>query len=340
MTRVVRLVTTVVLVLIAAAALGWVVSRAWAATRPLPEVLQGQMEARQVNASFKIGGRVRQVTVREGDRVERGQPLAELASPEIDARLTQARAAEEGARALRDKADAGAREEETRQAYATWQRARAATDIADKTFARLDRLQRDGVVPAQRRDEAEAQLKAATQAEETAKAVYDMAVAGAREEDKRAARAGVQRAAGAVNEVQAFAVERTLSAPVAGEVLRRTVEPGELVGPGSPVVTIVELADTWAVFQVREDRLNGVQPGDRFEARVPALGSARVGFVVSYVAAEADFATARPTNLQGGFDLRTFEVRARPVSPVERLRPGMSVLVDGGVLAAASPSRP
>lgn len=336
MMRVVRWGVGIAAGVAAVALLVWVVRLAWDASRPLPEVLQGQVEATQATVSAKLAGRVERLDVAEGHRVRKGQVVGALSVPEIDARLAQADAATEAARAQADRADAGARQEEIRQAEAMWRRARAATDLAEKTWARVERLHADGVVPAQRRDEAQANLQASRDAEAAAKAAYDMAVEGARSEDKRAARAGVARAKAATSEIAAFAAERLLAAPIGGEVARRVAEPGELVGAGAPILTIVDLDDAWVVFQVREDRLDGVQPGHRFAARVPALSGRVVELEITYVAALADFATTRPTNLQGGFDLRTFEVRARPVSPVPALRPGMSVLVDGGRLTTAA----
>jgi len=184
------------------------------------------------------------------------------------------------------------------------------------------------VLPAQRRDEAEAQLKTARDAEEAAKAGYDMAVGGARTEDKDAAQALVARADGAISEVEAFLAETRLAAPLAGEVYRRNVEVGELVGPGYPIVTIVDLTDVWVTFNLREDRLAGISMGQVLRGRVPALGGREVELKVDFIAAQGDFATWRATNAQGGFDLKTFEVRARPTSPVAGLRPGMSVVVE------------
>lgn len=340
MRRVARWTVVCLALAVAGGLLTWVGVTTWRETRPAPERLQGQVEATQATVSAKIAARIQELHVREGERVSRGQVVGRLVSPELDARLAQAAAATSAARAQEDKANAGARQEEIRQAEALWKRARTATALAEQTFGRIERLHRDGVVPAQRRDEAEASLNASREAEAAARAVYDLAVAGARGEDRQFARAGVERARAAVDEVRAFEAELTLVAPASGEVLRKLAEPGELVAAGAPIMTIVDLDDAWAVFQLREDRLNGVGPGHRFRARVPALGGQEAEFEVSYVAAQADFATARPTNLQGGFDVKTFEVRARPVTPLPSLRPGMSVIVDGPVLVTGPADRP
>jgi HlyD family secretion protein len=293
---------------------------------PPPEVLQGQVDGTSVDVASKVGARVLAIAVKEGQRVKRGDVLVTLDIPEARARMAQAEAARDAAQSLEDKARRGARDEEIRQAEASWQRSQVAVALAEKTFGRVDRLSKDGVVPAQRRDEAEAALASARDVERAARAAYDLALSGARDEDKRAAAAQVARARGAVAEVEAALAESTLLAPVDGEVTAVNVSAGELVGPGAPLVSVLDSADLWATFHVREDRLAGLRVDDRFTARVPALDRADVGFGVFYIAAEASYATWRSTNAQGGFDLKTFEVRARPVSPVPSLRPGMSVI--------------
>lgn len=295
--------------------------------RPAPETLQGEADATKVDVAAKVAGRLATIEVREGDSVRRGDLVATLESPEIRARLDQAEAARAGAVAQREKADSGAREQEVRAAKSQWDRARHAADLAEVTFGRLDRLARDGVVPNQRRDEAEAQWRTSRDAAEAARAMYDLALAGARREDRDSAAALVSRAEGAVDEVQAYLDETKVAAPAAGEVYRRNVEPGEIVPAGFPIVTLVDLTDLWVTFQVREDLLERLKMGATLPARFPALGNVEVALTVSFVAPQGDFATWRATSAQGGFDLKTFEVRARPARPVPGLRPGMSAVV-------------
>lgn len=296
-------------------------------SRPGPETLQGEADATKVDVAAKVAGRIATILVKEGDSVRKGDPVATIESPEIRAKLDQAEAARAGAVAQRDKADRGAREEEVRAARSQFDRARHAAELAEVTFGRLERLARDGVVPRQRRDEAEAQWKTSRDAAEAARAVWDMAVAGARSEDRASAAAMVTRATGAVDEVKAWLDETSVAAPAAGEVYRRNVEPGEVVPAGFPIVTLVDLADVWVTFQVREDRLARLRMGATVPARFPALGDGEVPLTVSFVAPQGDFATWRATSAQGGFDLKTFEVRARPAKPVAGLRPGMSAVV-------------
>lgn len=323
------------LVLAAGAVVALVVGGRWLLTPPPtpPDILQGEVDATQVDVASKIAARVSTVDVQVGQRIARGSRVITLDSPEARARLAQAEAARAAAQSLEDKARHGARQEEIRQAEAMWRRAADAVDYAETTFARLDRLEKSGVVPKQRRDEAEAGVKSARGAAAAARAAYDMALAGARVEDTRAAAAQVARAKGAIAEVEAALADTTLSAPIDGEIVARHVEPGELVGPGAPLVSILDTRDLWVTFHVREDRLAGVKIGDTIRARVPALSNGEMTFTVSRIAGEADYATWRSTSAQGGFDLKTFEVRATPGGDTTALRPGMSVIVTGALVA-------
>ena len=292
-----------------------------------PLVIQGEVDATDVSVAAKIPGRVAQLLVQEGQSVARGDLVAILESPELDAKLAQASAAARAAEAQQQKAEHGARTEEIRAAYNQWQTAMAAAELATKTFNRVDRLHADGVLPTQKRDEAEAGRKAARETAEAARAIYDMALAGARREDRRAAAALLAQANGVVSEVEAIRKETRLRSPIAGEVALRVVEDGEVVSAGFPLVKIVDLNDPWVVFHLREDLLADIRIGSRLTARIPALADRSVTLAVDYIAPMGDFAAWRATRAQGDFDLKTFEVRARPTSPVDGLRPGMSAVV-------------
>ncbi|HYD51169.1 MAG TPA: efflux RND transporter periplasmic adaptor subunit, partial [Gemmatimonadaceae bacterium] len=300
---------------------------AWLATRPEPELLQGQVEARRVNVAAKIAGRVDSLLAAEGDAVDAGALLVVLRSPELEAKAQQTEALVAAAVAQERKAAHGARSQEIVAARAGWQRAVEAERLAETTYRRLQQLFDEGVVAAQRRDEAETQRNAARLATQTARAQLDLALAGARTEDRSAAEALVRQARGGRAEVRAFEQETRLTAPVAGEVAQRMAERGEIVAAGMPILTIVDLSDAWVTFNLREDRLARVGIDSTLSVIVPALGGRVVPVRVSYIAPAGDFATWRATGESGGFDLRTFEVRARPARRVAGLRPGMSVLL-------------
>ena len=286
--------------------------------------LQGQMDAQEVNVSSKVAGRVGQVNVKLGDTVSQGQLLFQLTSPEVDAKVAQATAAAQAADAVAQKAQAGARPEEVRAAKANWQRAQTGAAIAKTTYDRVNNMFAEGVIARQKRDEAEAQWRAAEQQAQAARAQYDMANAGARPEDKNAASAQARQVGAVLTEAQVALAETRIAAPVAGQVSKIQIQPGELAPQGFPLMTLVNLADAWAVLQVREDEMAAFAMGSTHTANVPALKQ-QLTFKVSSVAVMPDFATWRAAR-PGGTDLRTFEIRLRPAIRVEGLRPGMSVL--------------
>jgi HlyD family secretion protein len=298
------------------------------ARQPVQAFFQGEVEAREIQVSAKLPGRVEQVAVRLGDRVEPGDLLFSIDSPEVVAKQNQAEAAREAASALQKKVETGAREQEISAAEQQVRQAEAGMRLAAVTFERIQRLYEDGVLPAQRRDEAEAHFKAAQAIEAAARAMLDMAREGARHEDIEAAIAQTRRAAAAVAEVDAFVRETKIYAPRAGEVASVLIETGELAPAGFPIIKLVDLEDIWVVLQIREDDLADLPVGKRFKGRVPALRGAEFEFEVTWMAPLGAFATWRATGLSSGFDLKTFEVHARPRQPIPGLRPGMSVLVD------------
>ena len=306
---------------------GLVVGLTWYLQEPEVEFIQGEVDATQVNLAVKIAGRVSEVLVKEGEYVEKGAVLLNLDSPEINAKLRQASSAQKAASAQRDKAYAGARSQEVEAAMNLWIQAREAAELAEKTYRRINNLYADGIVPGQRRDEIEAKWKAAEAAAAAARSQYDMALEGAREEDRTAASALVDQAQGAVTEVESYLEETRLESPLAGEVIHLLADPGEVVNAGYPVVTILDLEDIWVTFNIREDNLAGMRMGEVFPVSVPALGNKEFEVEISYISALGDYATWRATSASGGFDLKTFEVRARPVNKIEGLRPGMSVIV-------------
>lgn len=295
------------------------------ATAPRETFLQGQMEARRVLVSGKVPGRIERLFVHEGDFVFKDSMVALISSPEIEAKKMQAQGALGAARAQANKARNGARSEDITALKAMADRAQEAATLAKNTYDRVQKLFNEGVLPLQKRDEAETQMKASQAAADAAKAQYNQAVAGARSEDKAAANALVLQARGATAEVDAYLEETKIRSPISGEVSLKLAEEGEVVGSGMPVIAVTDLDDAWAVFHLREDYLKNVSKGKKFMLQIPALDTT-VEMEVSYIASVGDYATWRSSKESGGFDLKTFEVRMRPVEKVENLRPGMSVL--------------
>jgi len=300
----------------------------WILAKPIPLEVQGEVEATQVKVASKLIGRIDSLLVHKGDEVQTGTLLFTLSSPELDAKYLQASAVRKAAGAQKEKADNGAQKEDIQAAFNSWKTALAASDFAEKTFQRIDNLFKSGVVAEQQKDEAETRMKVAVQTEKAARSLYDKAKKGARYEDKATAGALVMQADGVLTEVNSYLSETRIFAPVNGEIANIISECGELVPAGYPVITIVDLADVWVTFNLREDLLAAIHKGSTFKARFPALGMKEVLLKVSYINALGEFATWNATKTSGDFDMKTFEVHAVPVDKVEGLRPGMSALVN------------
>ena len=280
---------------------------------PPDDIIMGQAEATQIRISGKVPGRIEAYRFGEG-------------TPEVLAKLQQAEAVRRAAEAQNAKAIKGARAQEIAGAYEMWQKAKAGLDIARKSYTRVQNLFDKGVMSAQKRDEAEANYKAMIATEKAAKSQYDMAVDGARTEDKAAAAALVGQADGVIAEVESYLKEAALVSPIDGEVSERFPEVGELVGTGAPIMNIIDLNDMWVTFSIREDHLKDIKIGSELDAFIPALDNRPVKLKVYYMKDMGTYAAWKATKTNGQFDSKTFEVRARPVEKVADLRPGMSVI--------------
>ena len=291
-----------------------------------PDIIQGQVEVSEYRVSSKVPGRILELRVKEGDYVKAGDTLAILDAPEVRAKMEQAQSAENAAAALELKAQNGARKEQIQGAFSVLQQAKAGFEIAEKSYNRVQRLFDEGVMSAQKRDEAFASYKAMEAQMKAAQSQYDMAVNGARMEDKMAATAQVGRAKGAVQEVNSYIHETVQIAQKEGEVTDVYPKVGELVGTGSPIMSIAMMDDMWGTFNVREDQLNGMQVGTEFSVFVPAFNK-EVKMKVYHLKDQGSFAVWKATKANGQYDLKTFEVKVRPVEKLEGLRPGMSLVI-------------
>ena len=314
-------VAALVAVVLIVAIVGYIVSR------PKDVVIQGEAEATEYRVSGKVPGRIEEFRADEGEYVRKGDTLVILDSPEIRSKIAEANAAKAAAVAQRNKAYNGAQKEQITGAYEMWQKALVGEDVMRKSYERIKTLHDQKVVSDQKYDEVEAQYKAAVATSAAAKSQYDLAVKGARQEDKDAAVALVERANAAVELVNAYLDEIKLTSPANGIISDRYPKVGELVGQGSPIMTIQDLDDIWFTFNIREDRLHSLKSGDKVQLTVPALDNRKVTATVYYIAVRESYATWRATKEIGEFDTKTFEVRARPDGRVDGLRPGMSVIM-------------
>lgn len=319
-----HIIYAIVILLIVGIGIIWIYRHYSRANQP---IIQGIAECRSYRSSSKLAGRIDSLFVAEGDMVDKGELLYTISTPELDAKLRQVTALEAAAEAINREVDMGVRKEQIDAVKSMLQKAQAGLLLAESSYARVKNLYQKGVVPRQQYDEALANYKAMQATVDAAQAEYKLALEGATREQREAVEAKVQEAQGAVAEVNSYLRDARVYAPVSGWVSNIVSEPGELVGSGYPVVTILDLSNCWVTFNIKEDMLKGVGLGHHFDGYIPALDK-HAAFEVYYISSEADFATWSATRARGGFDIRTFEVRARALDRVDIL-PGMSVIVYG-----------
>ena len=286
-------------------------------SKPKPHVIQGEVEASDYRISCMVPGHVTELYCREGQQVRKGDTVAFIDSPQVRAKLAQAQAARSAAMAQSNKASNGARREQIAGAYELWQQALVQEDVMKRSLERMQKLYDQKVVAAQKYDEVKARYEASAAQARAAKS----------QEDKAAAAALVHQAEGAIQEVDSYLNELYLVSPADGIISSIYPKQGELVGQGSPVMTVTDLQDVWFTFNIREDQLHGMNVGDELTVSVPALDGATLQASVNYMAVRESYATWKATKESDMYDAKTFEVRAVPVTALAGLRPGMTVLV-------------
>ena len=269
-----------------------------------PEVIQGQIEVSEYRVSSKLPGRIVELRVKEGDFVRKGDTLAILEVPEIEAQ----------------------RKEQIQGAYQLWQQAQAAHEITKKSYTRAQNLFDEGVITAQKRDEAYAAYKAAEAAVLAAKSQYDLAKNGARAEEKEITREKVKIAQSSADAAHSLQKETVQIAQYDGEISEIYPKVGELVGTGSPIMSIAILKEMWGTFNVREDQLQDLSMNSKFKVFIPAFNK-EVTMQTYYLKDQGSYAAWRATKASGQYDLKTFEVKARFVDSVSGVRPGMSLVI-------------
>ena len=296
--------------------------------RPVPLLVQGEVDATRLDIAARVDGRVKEIPVERGQNVPAGAVLVRIDNPETVAKHAQTIAAKAVADAQLANILVGTRAEVVAARKAALERAQAAQVLAQKTFDRVQTLAGQGNAPQARLDQVTDNLHESERAVDQAKSAYDQAVNGYTKEEREIAGANVEKAKADIQAVQSILDQMAVYAPVATQVYQRNVEPGEYVSPGVPLVTLIDLADVWVHFDLREDLVKTLKVGDRFDVRVPALGDRSITVEVKLIATKGEYASWRATRATGDFDLRTFSIRAYPVAPVPELRPGMSAYLD------------
>lgn len=300
----------------------------WYLVQPQPLLVQGEADATRIDIAARVEGRIGQRPVSRGDNVSAGQLLVTIDNPELRMKLSEAEAARLVAVADLTRINVGTRAEVIAERKAAVAASEASVTLAQQTYDRTVQLTKSETASLQKLDEATASLDVAKRSLEQAKFASDEAVAGYTAEERGVAKAAVGKAEAAIVTLKAQVAELTVSAPIAAQVYQVAAEPGEYVSPGIPLLSLIDLGDVWLRFDLREDLLKGLKVGNRFSARVPALGDVPIEVEVRTIATRGEYAGWRATRATGDFDLRTFEVRAYPVNKVDALRPGMSAYVD------------
>lgn len=285
--------------------------------------ITGLINATEIDVASKVPGRISKINVVEGQQVKAGDELCELNLAELDAKLLQANSAIDAAKAQLALARKGARPQEKKAAANQVETARAQVEVTKKMLDRMQKLLDEKALPLAKFEEVEFKYQASVNQLAMAEAKLDAINKGARDEELSALEALVNRGESAAAEIEIYKNERVQVAPVDGEVSKIVVHEGELTNTGYPIITIVKTDDMWASFAVREDRLKDLRIGSKVEIEIPALDK-KIPMVVSNISAMADFATWRATSDRDRFDLKSFEVKLRPESPIDGLRPGMT----------------
>jgi len=317
--------TAIVLAVIVAAIVGL---SAWYLSRPVPLMIQGEADSTRIDIAARVDGRIAKIPVERGQDVPAGTVLLRIDNPELIAKLAEAVAAKGVADAELARIHAGTRAETVAVRKAEIDRTAADVALAQQTYDRLRKLVAGQYATQQRLDEATASLRVAQRSNDQAKLAYQEAIAGFTPEEVRMAETKVLRAEAAVNTLQSLVDQMVVTAPAATQVYQIDIEQGEVVAPGIPLLSLVEMNDIWVGFDLREDLIKGVKLGDKFDVRIPALGDRRISVEVKLIAAKGEYAGWRATRATGDFDLRTFAIRAYPVEPIPGLRPGMSAYAD------------
>jgi HlyD family secretion protein len=300
----------------------------WYLARPEPLLVQGEAQSTRIDIAARVSGRLAKIAVARGENVAAGATLLVIDNPELVAELREAEAAKLVADAELSRINVGTRSEIIAQRKAEIDRATANLTLAQQTYNRTKQLAADKFAPMSKLDQDTDALTLAQKRLDQANSAYQEAVKGFTAEEHEIAEANVGKAAAKIETIRALVDQMTVTAPVASQVYQIPAEEGEVVTPGVPLLSLVDLSDAWLGFSLREDLTAGLKVGDRFSVRVPALGDREIVAEVRVIAAKGEYAGWRATRATGDFDLRTFAIRAYPVEKIEGLRPGMSVYVD------------
>jgi HlyD family secretion protein len=300
----------------------------WYLSVPTSLLIQGEADSTRIDMAARVDGRVLKIPVLRGQNVDAGAVLLQIDNPELLAKLQETIAAKGVAEAELAHIHAGTRAETVAARKAAVDRAAADAALAESTYERIRQVAAKQFASQQQLDEATNTLQVARRSLEQAQSAYQEALAGYTPEEVQMAEAKVVQAAAAVQTEQSLVDQLVVTAPAATQVYQINVEQGEVISPGVPLLSLVDMNDVWIRFDLREDLVRDLKVGDKIVVRVPALGDRKVLAEVRLIAAKGEYADWRATRATGDFDLRTFAIRAYPTEKIAGLRPGMSAYAD------------
>jgi HlyD family secretion protein len=284
--------------------------------------LSGNVEVTETNVGFKLPGRVMELTVDEGQQVNAGQLIARIDNAELASVVMQNKASFQEAMTRLAELRAGSRVQEIERARASVNAQAADLDKAKKDYERADILYKNGAISASQFEAAqnayntrEAQLKSA---QETLSLVKE----GPRKEDIQAAEHRVQQVKAMLNTSEERLKDTVLFAPISGVILRKNVELGETLSPGTPVFTIGDLENPWVKVYVKENRLGQVKLGQKADVKVDSFKDKTYDGTVTFISSEAEFT---PKNVQTEEERvkLVFGVKIKVKNENGELKPGM-----------------
>jgi HlyD family secretion protein len=282
----------------------------------------GIIEVTQVDVAFEVAGRMIERAVDEGAMVDKGEPVGRLDDREYRLRVARAAAAKATADARYRMMTKGARAQEVGRALAAHEGAEAELAMQTREHARIARLHTEGIVSQGERDRLDSLLAGARATRDQTAAGLDQLREGFRLEEIEAARAELQRAAADLELAELDLARCQLFAPAAGRVLSKSREPGEMVAPGTPIVTLGDLSRPWVNVYVGERDLGKVRLGMAAQVTVDSFPDQPFPGKVTFIAERAEFT---PKNIQTP-DERVklvYRVKVEVETRNEALKPGM-----------------
>ncbi|MGB9629032.1 MAG: efflux RND transporter periplasmic adaptor subunit [Thermodesulfobacteriota bacterium] len=291
--------------------------------------VSGNIETTEVNVGFKISGRIISLPVQEGDWVERDQIIARLEDEDLQQRLTLAKATLLSAQARLNKLLAGSRPEEVREAEAVLQQARFDLENKQAHYERMKSLFERGVIPKETLDNSETAYKIARAGLQRATENYQLVKEGPRKEDIEDARAQVEQAKANLRLIETQIRYTLLTSPISGMVLVKSAEVGEVVNPGTTVLTLAEIEKVWLKAYISETDLGRVKWGQ--EVRVTTDLHPKKEYIgrISFISSSAEFT---PKQIQTEKERVTlvYRIKIDISNPERELKPGMPA--DGRIL--------